>query len=378
MHPSQRRNVKNDAIPPIGDWKQLVAVGRPGHRLSLSQIARASSLIDPVFRNTPQYECDALNEALNCQITLKVETVNPIRSFKGRGADFFLQELDARGETRPLVCASAGNFGQALAYSGRKRKRKVIVFASSLANPGKLDMVRSLGADLRIAGKDFDAAKAGAKEFAAAENACMVEDGQQPEISEGAGTIAVELLAADPAFDQLVLPVGNGALLNGCARWFKAASPGTIISGVVAAGADCMRQSFERKNAVQTDSVRTIADGIAVRVPIPIAVSDMCDLVDDIHAVDDARIIEAMRLLHRTTALCVEPAAAAGLAAVLAQPEKFAGNSIALVITGAHLTKAQLLDWVLDALPVDSEYIDHSDSMRCSMDSHHFSYGRYL
>jgi threonine dehydratase len=360
---SQRRYV-NDATRTTRKLKPPVAMGRRAHRLCLAQIARASGLIDPVFRDTPQYECDALNEALNCRITLKVETVNPIRSFKGRGADFLMQELDARGETRPLVCASAGNFGQALVYSGRKRRRTVIVFASSLANPCKLDMVRSLGGDLRIAGKDFDSAKVAAREFAAAGNACMVEDGQEPEISEGAGTIAVELLAADPAFDQLVLPVGNGALLNGCARWFKAASPGTIISGVVAAGADCMRRSFEQESAVQTDSVRTIADGIAVRVPIPSAVSDMCDLVDDIHAVDDAQIIEAMRLLHRTTALCVEPAAAAGLAAILAQPENFAGKSIALVITGARLTNAQVLDWVLNALPVHSEYVGPSDSVR--------------
>jgi threonine dehydratase/peptide deformylase len=367
------RAVAEDAIRPIAEWEQLVAVGRPAHRLSVAQIARASGMIDPVFRDTPQYESDALNEALNCRITLKVETVNPIRSFKGRGTDFLLQELDARGETRPLVCASAGNFGQALAYSGRKRKRKVIVFASSLANPGKLDMVRSLGADLRIAGRDFDAAKATAKEFAAAENACMVEDGQEPEISEGAGTIAVELLAADPAFDHLLLPVGNGALLNGCARWFKAASPGTIVLGVVAAGADCMRQSFERRSAVQTDSVRTIADGIAVRAPIPMAVSDMCDIVDDIHSVDDAEIIEAMRLLYRTAALSVEPAAAAGLAAVLAQPEHFAGKSVALVLTGAHLTEAQLQDWVLGALSVDSVYADRLDFVRRPMGSHRLS-----
>jgi threonine dehydratase len=335
-------------------------------------------LIDPIFRDTPQYECDALNEALNCRITLKVETANPIRSFKGRGTDFLLQELDARGETRPLVCASAGNFGQALAYSGRKRKRKVIVYASSRANPGKLDMVRSLGADLRIAGEDFDAAKAAAKEFAAAENACMVEDGQEPEISEGAGTIAAELLTSDSAFDHLVLPLGNGALLNGCARWFKSASPGTVISGVVAAGADCMRRSFELKSAVQTDSVRTIADGIAVRVPIPIAVSDMCDLVDYVCAVDDDQIIAAMRLLYLTAAVCVEPAAAAGLAAILAQPEKFAGKTVALVITGAHLTKAQLLDWILDALPVDSDSAGGSGSARCSMNNHRFSFGRSL
>ena len=346
------RAVAEDAIRPIAEREQLVAAGRSAHRLSLAQIARASGTIDPIFRDTPQYECDALNEALNCRITLKVETVNPIRSFKGRGTDFLLQELDARGEVRPIVCASAGNFGQALAYFGRKRERKVIVFASSVANPAKLDMMRSLGADLRIAGKDYDAAKATAKEFAAAEDACMVEDGQEAEISEGAGTIAVELLAANPAFDHILLPVGNGALLNGCALWFKAASPGTIVSGVVAAGADCMRQSFERKSIVQTDSVRTIADGIAVRVPVPIAVSDMYDIVDNILVVDDAQIKEAMRLLYRTAALFVEPAAAAGLAAILAQPEHFAGKSIALVLTGAHLTKAQLQEWVLNEPPI--------------------------
>jgi threonine dehydratase len=118
------------------------------------------------------------------------------------------------GDSR-LEVVSAEVLGQALAYAGRKRHRNVIVFASSTANPVKLELMRKLGADLRISGEDFDAAKAAAKQFAVAEHAWMVEDGQEPEISEGAGSLALELLTRNPAFDHILLPLGNGALLNG-------------------------------------------------------------------------------------------------------------------------------------------------------------------
>ena len=118
---------------------------RAAHRLSLDRIAEAQRVIDPVFTNTPQYECDALSDELGCRLTLKVEVCNPIRCFKGRGADYFLTRATARGDERPLVCASAGNFGQALAYVCRKHARSLTVFAAVSASPVKVERMRALG-----------------------------------------------------------------------------------------------------------------------------------------------------------------------------------------------------------------------------------------
>ena len=175
----------------------------------------------------------------------------------------------------------------------------------------------------------------------------MAEDGLEPEIAEGAGSIAVELLSERPALDALVLPLGNGALLNGNARWVKAASPATRMIGVCAAGADAMRNSFERGEPVETACVRTIADGIAVRVPIPESIADMRGLVDEVHIVTDEQIVEAMRLLHAHTGLLIEPAGAAGIAMLLAHRDKFAGQQVATVLCGGNLTEKQIRQWIL-------------------------------
>ncbi len=331
-----QRAIGRDAVRPIGDHTTLVGAARPKHRLSLARIARAAETIDPVFRNTPQFDLDLLD----CRVRVKVETVNPIRCFKGRGADFFLNE---RGADRPLICASAGNWGQALAYAARKRGRNVIVYAAVNANPLKVDRMRELGAEVRLEGHDFDAAKAAAR----AAGGWFVEDGLEAEITEGAGSIAVEMLSDRPALDAVLLPLGNGALLNGNARWMKAASPATRAIGVCAAGADSMQRSFVEGRPVERDSVRTIADGIAVRVPVPEAVDDMQGLVDEVRLVTDEQMLEAMRLLYRHTGLLIEPSGAAGVAALLASRGEFAGRHAATVLCGGNLTEERVRQWIL-------------------------------
>ena len=230
-----------DPIRPIGEHAFLVRAARPKHRLSLERIASAAAAIDPIFLHSPQFECDAINDTLGCRITLKLETANPIRSFKGRGADFFLQQAIAAGDERPIVCASAGNFGQALAFAARTYGRQIIVYAAHSANPLKVDRMQRLGADVRLVGHDFDAAKKEARRATSEEGAWFVEDGREPEISEGAGSIAVELLETGAAFDEMLLPVGNGALINGNALWIKMSSPATRVIGVCAGGAGISR-----------------------------------------------------------------------------------------------------------------------------------------
>ena len=340
------RAMDGDSIRHIAERAALVGGARPRHRLSLDSIAEAASSIDPVFTATPQYLCEALSAVLGCCLTLKVETANPIRSFKGRGADHFLARVVARGDRRALVCASAGNFGQALAYACRRHGRALVVYAAENASPLKVARMRALGAEVRLAGEDFDAAKAAARAFAGDTGAWMVEDGREPEISEGAGSLAVELLARGDAFDDLLVPLGNGALLNGVARWVKAASPATTVIGVCAEGADAMQCSWHDGRVVERAAVRTIADGIAVRVPVPEAVEDMRDQVDDVVLVDDGAIVEAMRLLFEHAGQVCEPAGAAGVAAILRDRQRFAGRRVATVLCGSNLTAEQAARWL--------------------------------
>ena len=321
---------------------------QPGHRLRLDNILRAATLIDPVFRNTPQFDCEPLGAVLGCRLTLKLETANPIRSFKGRGAGYLVASRAADGRLggRRIIGASAGNWGQALAYACRAHGIALTLFDAETANPLKVARMRDLGAEVILTGHDFDAAKQAGEAHAGTSGGLWVADGLDPEAAEGAATIAVELLEGPAKPEVLAVPLGNGALLTGIARWAKAVDPAIRVIGVQARGADAMEKSWRTGRLVFPPAVATIADGIGVRVPIAEAVADMRDIVDEVVLVSDADIIAAMRLLFRTAGLLAEPSGAAGLAAIAAHPEHFSGRRVATVICGSNLTDAQIGEWL--------------------------------
>jgi threonine dehydratase len=313
------------------------------HRLNLSHIERAAALIDPVFLNTPQLVAEPLSAALGVRLVVKVETINPVRSFKGRGAEYLVAKLSRRD---PIMTASAGNFGQAMAYACRKRAVPLIVYASTKANALKVERMRMLGAEVVLHGEDFDEAKAEARRTAARRGVRMVEDGLDVETGEGAGTIGVELAAFPEPIDDVTIPLGNGALACGVARWLKHVRPATAMITVQARGAPAMTESWRSGSLNQHETVSTIADGIAVRVPIPECVQDMRGIIDDALLVSDVGMIEAMRLAHRHLGLVLEPSGAAGIAAVLEHRARFAGRTVATILCGSNLTAEQMTAWL--------------------------------
>lgn len=305
-------------------------------RLSLSNIEEASRVIDPVFRESPQCVFDSLSDELGVELIIKIETINPIRNFKGRGADYYVQRLDTRGS---LVTASAGNFGQGMAWACRKRGIPIRIFAAKTANPLKLDRMRRLGAEVVLAGHDFDAAKAAARAYADSKALRFVEDSREPAITEGAGTIAVELLRGPWRFDSILVPLGNGALINGIGAWMKAHAPHVRVIGVCAAGAPSMERSWRSGRIEVTPTADTIADGIAVRVPVPESLEDMRYTTDEILLVDDQRIVQAMQLIEDHTGLIAEPSGAVGIAAIRQHALK---GTIATILCGSNvLPKSQ-------------------------------------
>jgi threonine dehydratase len=214
----------------------------------------------------------------------------------------------------------------------------------------KIEAMRRLGARVRLAGDDFDEARAAAVAYARDGGGRLVVDGDDPHIAEGAGTIAWELTRqiADP-LDAVLVPLGNGALAGGVGTWLRHAWPGTRVIAVAAEGAPAMARSWHARDVVRTAEADTIADGIAVRVPDPYALTVMRRAVDEVVLVPDEAIVAAMRLLHGTLGLVTEPAGAAGLAAVLADPAAFAGLSVGTAACGANLTGDQLRRWLPDA-----------------------------
>jgi threonine dehydratase len=304
--------------------------------VSIDNIFEAARVIDPVFKATPQYVSEPLSARLGLTLILKVECVNPIRSFKGRGTDYLLHRIEP--PAHGIVCASAGNFGQGMAYAARKHGYRITVFAATNASPMKVDRMRALGAEVVLAGEDFDAAKDAARLHAEKTGAMFVEDGTLAPIAEGAGTIALELTRMDDPIDAILVPLGDGALLTGVGAWLRHASPNTRIIGVVAEGAPAMELSWRAAKLVSTKSIATIADGIAVRVPVASAVEDVRGAVDDVMHVSDAEMIEGMRVLFSDAGLVVEPAGAAGIAATKKLGGELAGQRVAAIITGGNIT----------------------------------------
>jgi threonine dehydratase len=318
------------------------------HRLSIENIERAARNIDSVFLNSPQFNSEPLSSELGCDLTLKVETLNPIRSFKGRGADFFMQENVKALAGRDLVCATAGNFGQAMAYGCRAHKRPLIIYCATNANPLKVDRMRSMGAEVRQLGENFDGAKENARKFSAETGAYFVEDGRDIAISEGAGSIAVELMR-QRTFDAVLVPLGNGALIGGISRYIKHLAPDVQIIGVSSASADAMEASWRSGTVIERPSANTIADGIAVRTPVPEALDDMKGQVDDVLLISEDALKRAMKIVFDKAGLIVEPAGVAGVSAILehAQLKKL---RLATILCGSNLTPTQVNDWLIDGV----------------------------
>ncbi|MEO3825195.1 pyridoxal-phosphate dependent enzyme [Actinomadura sp. B10D3] len=314
-------------------------------RLDTARIRAARQLIDPVFLDTPLYDCEALGRDLGCTVSVKLETANPVRSFKGRGTEV-VASLLADGGSRAAVCASAGNLGQALAWSGRGRGLDVAVVASRFAPAAKLDRIRALDARLELVDGDFDLARERAAAIARHDGIRLVEDSLDIETCEGAATIGLELVDAAPSFDTVLIALGGGALATGVGHVMKALAPDVEVICVQPLGAPAMTRSWRQGRVVTTDSTDTIADGVAGRFPIQAVLDDLLAVADDAVLVQEASIIAGMRMLLDHAGLVVEPSAALGIAAIIEDRDRFAGRHVVTIVCGSNVDLDAYHRWV--------------------------------
>jgi threonine dehydratase len=312
---------------------------------TVEAIERAAAGLDPVFAASPLLLGTPLDDETGARVALKVESLNPIRSFKGRGAGTWMREAGAGAAG--VVCASAGNFGQGLAYGARAAGMRCHVFVGATANASKVAAMRRLGARVEVGGADYDAAIATARAFAADEGLEFVQDGRDPWIAAGAATMAVELTEAGVVPDVALVPVGNSALILGVAVWLRHVRPDVRIVGVCAAGAPAPALSWRRGEPVASEPVETIADGIGIREPFPESVAGMLELVDDMVIVAEASLRAAVRTVVDATGLLVEAAGAAGVAALRDDPARYAGATVFTPLCGSNLPPGAL-EWAAD------------------------------
>ncbi|HEY7331959.1 MAG TPA: pyridoxal-phosphate dependent enzyme [Candidatus Limnocylindria bacterium] len=314
----------------------------PSPTVDAAAIADARGRIPAAFRDMPQFVSEPLSERLGASVVVKAETANPVGCFKGRGTWLAVAELVAAGtvgEGRGLVVASAGNFGQGVAYAARALRVPLTVYAATTANPAKVAAMRRLGAEVRLAGEDFDAARDGAAAHAGTGAAHLLVDGQDPWITIGAGTLAAELTDAIAAGDlpelaALYVPVGNGALIAGIGAWLAEHRPHVRLVGVQAERAPAMTLSWREHRAIETPSADTVADGIAARVPVPEALELMIRHVDDMLLVSEDDILAAQAELAAALPFSIETAAAAGWAAARRHAPP---RPIGFVLTGGNV-----------------------------------------
>jgi threonine dehydratase len=239
------------------------------------------------------------------------------------------------------VCASAGNLGQALAHSGRHRGLAVTVVAARTASPLKLRQISAFGAEVRLEGEDIEDARLLAREIAEAGRAYLVEDSLDLATCEGAATIGLELVRDDPELDVVLVAVGGGAMASGVGYVLRSLAEHVEVIGIQPVGAPAMVLSWRQRTVVETDRIETIADGVAGRCPIPEVLDDLLVVLDDVIKI-------GMRMLYEHAGLVVEPSAALGVAALLEEPERFAGRRVTTILCGSNVGPADFARWVLE------------------------------
>jgi threonine dehydratase len=265
------------------------------------------------------------------ELLLKREDMHELGAFKWRGALPSLQRYQDRG-AEAVVTASTGNHGAATAWAAQRTGMRAIVFGPENASRAKVAVMEDLGADLHLVGPDFDQAKERARAFATDRSLPFFEDGAEPAQFDGyaaIGTEIVEQLGDPPA--AVVVPVGNGALLIGIAR----ALPGSERIGVVASEAPVMALSVAAGRPVESDRCNTFADGMAVRVAIPLAVAELAALRVRMVDVSERSLARAVGAFH-AAGIRVEGSAAAPLAA-LELLDDLPSGPVVLIVTGRNI-----------------------------------------
>ncbi|OAB57284.1 threonine dehydratase [Leptolyngbya valderiana BDU 20041] len=312
--------------------------------VTLDDVHRAAETIGGQVVRTPLVPAFRLSGRLGCELHLKCENFQVTGSFKDRGACNKLSALDAAQRARGVIAMSAGNHAQGVAYHAQRLGIPATVVMPEFAPFTKVQRTRAYGARVVLAGDTLDASFATARQIAEEQGLTFVHPYDDPLIVAGQGTIGLEMLADAPSLDTLVVPVGGGGLISGIATAAKALRPTLEVIGVEAALFPSMLQVL-RGEPVSCGGT-TLADGIAVKTPGELTRRIVRDLVGEILTVDEAALETAVHHLAEEQKMVAEGAGAAGLAAVIAEPQRFAGKRVGVVICGGNIDM-RLLSGVL-------------------------------
>lgn len=312
-----------------------------------SDIIQAAKRLKGVVKTTPLEHSKSFSAISGANVFMKLENLQSTGSFKVRGAYNKISCMPEEELQRGVVCASAGNHAQGVAFAARMLGVKATVFMPVFTPPLKVIATRSYGADVILEGDTFDDAMQAAAGFSEKSGATIVHAFDDPHIIAGQGTIGLELFRANDAIQDVVVPVGGGGMISGIAIALKKMNPGIRILGVEAQGAQSMKNSLQKGRPEKLTSMQTIADGIAVKTPGALTFEAARTLVDDILVVDDTEIAHAAYLLLQRAKNLAEPAGVAALAAILHKKAALDGRNVVAVISGGNINMG-LLEQILE------------------------------
>ncbi len=319
---------------------QKTVVENEIYRPQLSDIQRAKQRIGCVVQQTPLTFNAPLSAHTEAKVWLKREDLQIVRSYKIRGAYNKIASLSKEELARGVVCASAGNHAQGVAYAAAEMDIHATIFMPKPTPKQKIKQVAMLGGknvDIILTGDTYDDSCVEAQEYCAGHDACFIHPFDDPLIIEGQGTVGLDILNdAKGPIDYLLLPIGGGGLAAGVSSVFRAISPETKIVGVEAGGAASMKRSLEAGRIVTLDEIDTFADGIAVRTPGEITFPICREQLDDIVVVPEGKICTTILELYNESAIVVEPAGAASIAALYLIGESIKGKNVVCVVSGSN------------------------------------------
>jgi threonine dehydratase len=304
--------------------------------VGIADIEAAAARLHGQVLDTPCVESRTLGQILGCQVFLKFENLQFTASFKERGALNKLATLLASGQPiKGVIAASAGNHAQGVAHHAQRLGLRAVIVMPQHTPTVKVERTRGFGAEVVLHGDTFDQARDRALQMAAEQGLTFVHPFDDEAVIAGQGTIGLEMLRAQPDLDTLVIAVGGGGLISGVATAVRALKPGMQIIGVQTSRVPAMVNVV--KGTAHAQGASTIAEGIAVGQPGQITRQIIKAQVDDLVLVDEGDIEQAIVMLLEIEKTLVEGAGAAGLAALLKDPARFAGKKVGLVLCGGNI-----------------------------------------
>ncbi|MGX5819633.1 threonine ammonia-lyase [Chitinophaga lutea] len=307
--------------------------------INASRIAAAAERLKSVVVRTPLTYNANLSRRYHCDVYLKREDMQVVRSYKLRGAYNMMSSLDGQTLASGVTCASAGNHAQGFAWSCRKLNVQGVVFMPIITPKQKVNQVKMFGGEnitIRLVGDTFDDCAFEAQQFTRENNMTFIPPFDDPRIIEGQGTVALEILEDQPEVDYLFVPVGGGGLASGVGTYFKAKSPATAIIGAEPEGAPSMQQALKEGSPVTLGEIDRFVDGAAVKRVGDLPFAICREVLREMRLVPEGRICSTILKLYNEDAIVVEPAGALSIAALEDFAEEIRGKKVVCVVSGSN------------------------------------------